>query len=46
MQDHLNKGMESTSQAEVGGALQIFFNLDQLPQVLPKFIFSSNLDHF
>ena len=33
MQDYLEKGMEATSQVEVGAALQVYFNLNSLPQV-------------
>ena len=29
--------MESLSQAEVGSALQVFFNLQELPKVLPSY---------
>lgn len=33
LQAALNEGMESMSQAKVGSALQVFFNLEQLNQV-------------
>lgn len=33
MQDALKRGMESLSQAEVGSALQVYFNLGELKQV-------------
>ena len=35
MQEALRKGMDSLSQAEVGSALQVYFNLGQLRQVSP-----------
>jgi len=34
VQEALRRGMESLSQAEVGSALQVYFNLGQLRQVL------------
>ena len=36
VQEALLDGMGSLSQAKVGSALQIFFNLDELPQVQPS----------
>jgi hypothetical protein len=33
LQEALSRGLESLSQAEVGSALQIFFNLQELSQV-------------
>lgn len=39
MQTYLEKGMETLSQAEVGSALQIFFNLQDLAQVIHLRIF-------
>ena len=33
-QASLDKGMDTLSQAEVGSALQIYFNLQELPEVL------------
>ena len=38
LQVALVDGMESMSQAKVGSALQIFFNLDELPQVWTSFL--------
>jgi len=34
----LSEGMESMSQAKVGSALQVFFNLDQLPQAVDSLL--------
>ena len=41
IQEALRKGMESLSQAEVGSALQVYFNLGQLRQVSPPHNHSS-----
>ena len=43
LQEALRRGMESLSQAEVGSALQVYFNMGQLRQVRAAWLSSAAL---
>ena len=42
VQEALSRGLETLSQAEVGSALQVFFNLQDLSQVRPCAVMQLN----